>query len=54
MKSKILILVVFVAVATLSFSFVTTNNTTKKVANETTINSNQSAPAGGFIAEDKF
>lgn len=53
MKSKILILVVFVAVATLSFSFARTSAAPKKIVS-TTVNSNLDAPAGGFISEDKF
>ena len=53
MKSKIIILIVCVAVITLSFSFARTTSTPKKVAQSTVI-SNQAAPAGGFIAEDKF
>jgi len=54
MKSKILILIVFAAVATLSFSFARSANAPKKVMVETTISSNLNAPAGGFISEDKF
>lgn len=54
MKSKILVLIVFVAVVTLSFSFARSTNSPKKVIVKTSLNSDQNAPAGGFISEDKF
>lgn len=54
MKSKIIILVVCVAVITLSFSFAKTNQKPKKVSVATEVSQLAKVPVGGFIAEDKF
>ena len=57
MKTKSLILIAFVAIITLSFSFPASTRSEKTSAKESassTIEQHADEPAGGFIAEDKF
>jgi len=52
MKTKIILLIAVSAIATLSFSFSSTNSG-DKVINETP-NVVENEPIGGFVSEDKF
>lgn len=55
MKARIIILVAVTAVVTLSFTFASSSNQTKKaVASEQPSKSSGSEPAGGFVVDDKF
>ena len=55
MKTRILILIAFVAVITLSFSFAASNRSQKVSAKESTAPTQvTNEPIGGFVTEDKF
>ena len=57
MKTKSLILIAFVAIITLSFSFAASNRTEKISVKETattSIDQHANEPVGGFISEDKL
>lgn len=51
MKNKIIILLAFSAILTLSFTFATVKKSEVKESQATDI---KSEPAGGFVSEDKF
>jgi hypothetical protein len=55
MKIKALILIAFVAIITLSFSFAASDRSSKMSVKETTsLDQQVNEPIEGFISEDKF
>jgi hypothetical protein len=54
MKTKSLILIAFVAIITLSFSFATTTREAKTTKANSASSSQVNEPIVGFISEDKF
>lgn len=54
MKTKIIIFLAISAVVTLSFTFSTVNNTSKKSKEAVTEKQVSNEPVGGFVSEDKF
>ena len=54
MKTKVLILIAFAAIITLSFSFATTSTSNKATSKEMVSSKPNNEPLGGFIAEDKL
>lgn len=54
MKTKISILVLVCAILTLSFTFVSVNNSSKKEIKQVSAKETKHEPLGGFVSADKF
>lgn len=53
MKSKVIIVLIISAIATLSFTFSSAEKNSKSTK-DVSAKVNNDAPAGGFMSEDKF
>lgn len=54
MKTKIILFIVISAIATISFSFSSTNKTKKILLEQPNLEIKSTEPIGGFVSEDKF
>lgn len=54
MKTKIILVLIICAIATISFSFTSSNNAENVLAEQPTSVAESTEPLGGFVSEDKF